>query len=74
MCASNNGRLHGKVKWFSQLRGYGFITTANGLEFFAHYSRISGTGYRNLERDASVEFVARVGDKGLYADEIRPLH
>lgn len=72
MCASNNGRLHGTVKWFSRLRGYGFIT-ANGIDYFAHYSRISGTGYRNLERDASVEFVARVGDKGLYADEIWPL-
>jgi len=52
--------LRGIVKWFSQDRGYGFITTVEngraGEDIFAHFTDIEGDGFRNLYKDEQVEF------------------
>ena len=45
----------GKVKWFSEERGYGFIEGEEG-DFFVHYTEIAGEGFRTLEEDSEVEF------------------
>jgi cold shock protein len=50
-------RCSGTVKWFSRLKGYGFILPENGdKEVFVHYSAIDGEGYRNLYEGQMVEF------------------
>lgn len=56
-------KVTGIVKWFSQLKGYGFIQPDDGgQEVFAHYSKIEGSGYRNLYEGDEVEF--EVADEG----------
>ena len=49
-------RVHGKVKMFSDTRGFGFIEGEDGKDYFVHYSRIEGSGYRFLAIDQRVEF------------------
>jgi CspA family cold shock protein len=63
----------GVVKWFSNAKGYGFITSEehNG-DIFAHYSAISMDGYKTLKRGQLVEFELDQGPKGLHAKNIRP--
>lgn len=46
----------GTVKWFSEEKGYGFILSDEGQEFFVHFSSIQGHGYRNLKRGERVVF------------------
>ena len=46
----------GKVKWFSNQKGYGFITPENGADVFVHFSAIQGDGYKSLEEGSEVEF------------------
>lgn len=48
--------MHGKVKWFNDLKGYGFIGQENGPDVFVHYSDIVGEGHRTLRDGDSVEF------------------
>jgi CspA family cold shock protein len=57
----------GKVKWFNNTKGYGFIERENGEDVFIHYSAIGGDGYKTLEEGASVEFEVTQGKKGLQA-------
>jgi CspA family cold shock protein len=67
------GMAAGVVKWFSNAKGYGFITPETGGEdVFAHFSAISMDGYRTLKRGQRVEFECNEGPKGLQATEIRP--
>ena len=54
----------GKVKWFSNQKGYGFITPENGADVFVHYSAITGDGYKSLEEGQAVEFEIQKGPKG----------
>jgi CspA family cold shock protein len=60
-------RKVGKVKWFSDVKGYGFITLEDGNDVFVHYSAIHGDGYRTLIDGQAVEFELREGPKGLQA-------
>lgn len=61
----------GVVKWFSRLKGYGFILPDNGgQDVFAHYSAISGEGYRNLSQGDRVEYVLLDKGKGPQAADI----
>ena len=46
----------GTVKWFNSEKGYGFITTSDGKEIFAHYSAINAEGYKSLTQGQSVSF------------------
>lgn len=58
-------RITGKVKWFREQKGYGFIKRDDGRDdVFVHHSGISGAGYKTLADGDSVEFDVVVGDKG----------
>ena len=62
----------GVVKWFSESRGYGFITpSSGGDDIFAHYSAIEMDGYRTLREGQVVEFILQQGPKGSEAWSIR---
>jgi cold shock protein len=62
----------GVVKWFSESRGYGFITpNRGGDDVFAHYSAIEMDGYRTLQQGQVVEFILEEGPKGPEACRIR---
>lgn len=54
----------GKVKWFSDQKGYGFITTESQTDVFVHHSEIQGEGYKTLEEGQEVEFEIQMGQKG----------
>ena len=54
----------GRVKWFHDSKGYGFIETETGGEVFVHYSAISDEGYKTLAEGQEVEFELQDGDKG----------
>lgn len=65
--------LSGKVKWFNNAKGYGFIVAEGGDEdLFAHYSAIQMDGYRTLKAGQAVMFEILQGPKGLHATNIRP--
>ena len=66
-------REKGKVKWFNNSKGYGFIARNEGEDIFVHYSSVKVDGYRTLKEGQSVEFIVSQGDKGLQADEVVPL-
>lgn len=57
----------GKVKWFNNSKGYGFIEQEGGADVFVHYSAIQGDGYRSLNEGQDVEFEITQGSKGLQA-------
>ncbi|HEX7746572.1 MAG TPA: cold-shock protein [Micromonosporaceae bacterium] len=64
----------GTVKWFNADKGFGFITQdGGGADVFAHFSAISGNGFRSLEENQRVEFDIEQGQKGLQAANIRPI-
>ncbi|MCQ2029970.1 cold shock domain-containing protein CspD [Stutzerimonas zhaodongensis] len=66
--------LSGKVKWFNNAKGYGFIVADGGDEdLFAHYSAIQMEGYRTLKAGQAVMFDILQGPKGLHATNIRSL-
>ncbi len=61
----------GTVKWFSDEKGYGFITPAEGgKDLFVHHSSIAGEGFKSLAEGAKVEFEARQGAKGPEASNV----
>lgn len=57
----------GKVKWFNESKGYGFIQREEGPDVFVHYSNIEGSGFRTLKENDEVEFEVNEGPKGLQA-------
>jgi CspA family cold shock protein len=62
----------GTVKWFSDQKGYGFITPADGSkDIFVHYSAIEGEGFRTLQEGQSVDFETGDGRKGPEARNVR---
>ena len=63
----------GRVKWFNNSKGYGFIEFEGGKDVFVHFSAIQGSGYRSLEENQRVEFETAQGPKGLQAENIRPV-
>lgn len=63
----------GKVKWFNDAKGYGFITHEDGRDVFVHYSSIEGDGFRSLTQGQEVEYEAEEGPKGLHASLVRKL-
>ena len=63
----------GTVKWFSEQKGYGFITPeGGGDDLFVHFSSILGEGFRNLTDGQAVEYELTEGRKGPEAAEVRP--
>lgn len=63
----------GTIKWFSDGKGYGFISREAGEDVFVHYSAITGEGFRTLQEGQQVEFSVEQGPKGLQAVDVRPL-
>ena len=63
-------RSKGRVKWFNDNKGYGFIEQENGQDVFVHYSAISGDGYKSLAEGQEVEFEVTQGSKGLQATNV----
>ena len=60
----------GRVKWFNDAKGYGFIAQDNGPDVFVHYTAIAGEGFRSLTEGQLVEFEIREGPKGLQAANV----
>ena len=54
----------GKVKWFNESKGFGFITGDDGKDVFVHYSSIEGNGFKTLAEGDSVTFEVENGPKG----------
>jgi len=57
----------GKVKWFNNSKGYGFITREGGEDLFVHFKSIVGDGYKTLKEGETVQFEVEQGAKGLQA-------
>lgn len=67
----SDNRTTGTVKWFSRVKGYGFIEPDGGeKDVFVHYSAIIGEGYRNLEEGQRVEFAIEETGKGPQAVQV----
>ena len=60
----------GKVKWFNNEKGYGFITTDEGRDIFVHFSAIQQDGYRTLDEGQSVTFDITESDRGPQASNV----
>lgn len=63
-------RVTGKVKWFNESKGFGFIEREGGPDVFAHYSAISASGFKSLAEGQDVEFTVTQGQKGPQAENI----
>ncbi|MBF0319124.1 MAG: cold-shock protein [Nitrospirae bacterium] len=61
----------GKVKWFNETKGYGFIQKEDGKDVFVHYSAIAGAGYKSLKEGQSVTFDIVEEDKGPKAANVQ---
>ena len=61
----------GRVNWFNESKGYGFITCEDGTDVFVHYNSIQGEGFKTLMEDQEVEFDVVAGPKGNQADNVR---
>jgi len=62
--------MKGTVKWFNAEKGFGFITTEEGNDVFAHFSQINKEGFKTLEEGQEVSFDVVEGAKGLQAENI----
>jgi CspA family cold shock protein len=64
---------NGTVKWFNESKGFGFIEQESGPDVFAHFSAISGSGFKTLAEGQKVEFTVTQGPKGPQAENIVPI-
>ena len=63
----------GKVKWFNERKGFGFIETSEGNDVFVHFSAIQDSGFRTLQEGQHVSFEVQQGQKGPAAANVRAL-
>lgn len=66
-------KLVGKVKWFDNAKGYGFILNDDNEDVFVHYRSIMGDGYKSLNEGEEVEFIQTRSEKGWQAAEVERL-
>ena len=62
----------GKVKWFNESKGFGFIEKSDGGDVFVHFSAIQAAGFKTLTEGQSVSFDVVQGNKGLAAENVKP--
>ena len=62
--------MKGKVKWFNEKKGFGFIEREDGDDVFVHFSAITGDGFKNLAEGQEVEFDVSDGEKGPQASNV----
>lgn len=65
--------MKGKVKWFNNEKGYGFVVTENKEEVFVHFSAIQGDGFKTLEENQEVEFEINKTNRGPQAENVRKI-
>jgi CspA family cold shock protein len=70
---SGQSMSEGKVKWFNERKGFGFIEKDEGGDVFVHYSSITGDGFRTLYEGQRVSFEIEDGQKGPAATNVKPL-
>jgi CspA family cold shock protein len=63
----------GKVKWFNDAKGFGFLEQEDGEDVFCHFSAITGDGFKSLQEGDAVEFDVAKGPKGLQASNVRKI-
>jgi cold shock protein len=63
----------GRVKWFNDQKGFGFIETGNGQDVFVHFSAIEGSGFKSLSEGDAVSFEVEQGAKGPQAVKVRKI-
>jgi CspA family cold shock protein len=63
----------GKVKWFNESKGFGFISQEDGSDVFVHFSAIQASGFKTLKEGQSVSFDVVQGKKGLEATNVKPI-
>lgn len=72
--SERNGRMaSGKVKWFNDQKGFGFILSDQGKDVFVHHTVIEGSGFKTLQDGEVVEYEAEEGPKGIKATRVRRL-
>ena len=62
--------MKGKVKWFNNDKGFGFITGEDGTDVFVHYTAITSEGFKSLEENQDVEYDVKDGQKGPQAENV----
>ena len=65
-------RETGKVKWFNDAKGYGFIERPQGGDVFVHFSSVRGTGFKKLTEGQRVDYIVTQGQKGPQAQDVGP--
>ena len=63
----------GKVKWFNERKGFGFIETDEGSDVFVHFSAIQDSGFKTLQEGQRVSFEIQQGEKGPAASNVKAL-
>jgi len=63
----------GKVKWFNDAKGFGFLEQENGEDVFCHFSAIASEGFKSLQEGDDVEFDVVKGPKGLQASNVKKI-
>ncbi len=65
-----SNRVNGKVKWFNDKKGFGFIEVEGGEDIFVHFSAIQSSGFKTLKEGQEVEFEVTTGNKGDQASNV----